>query len=157
MATLDELQKRRIVERLTMSRVAPQVRQLWAFAEVKDWLHNVLPTLKSFYADEQSTPIQQAYALFSAFIRGQELFEEEDFWRMRPIERDVYELKSPDLRFFGWFVEPKLFLIAAADTFENTHMHKLHEGYRGKVEYMRDELDLNEPKVVAGAEPRHVF
>lgn len=157
MATLCELEQSGTISRLTMRKVSPQRREIWLFAEVRDWIGNELPSLVSFYNDEQSTPIQQAYTLLSSFLRGEELHETEDFWRMRPIEADVFELKSPDVRFFGWFVKPKIFLIAKADTFENTHQHALHAGYRNMVVHMRNILDLDEPKVVVGAEPQHVF
>lgn len=157
MATLDELEAAGTIMRLTMRKIAPQHRQIWLFADVKRWFENELSALVSFYRDEQSTPIQQAYTLLGSFVRGEHLYETEDFWRMRPIEADVFELKSPDIRFFGWFVKPKIFLIAAADTFENTHEHALHEGYRNMVVRMRNDLDLDEPKVVVGAEPHHVF
>ncbi len=157
MATLYELETQGQVFRLTMRKIAPQKREVWLFADVREWFGSVLPSLTSFYNDEQSTPIQQAYTLLGSFLRGEELYESEDFWRMRPIEADVFELKSPDLRFFGWFAKPKVFLIAAADTFANTHEHDLHDGYRNTVVYKRNNLDLDEPKVVAGAEPAHVF
>ncbi|MDP9872330.1 hypothetical protein [Agrobacterium tumefaciens] len=157
MATLEKLEINKAIHRLTMRKVTPQKREVWLFPDVMKWMRDELPNLTSFYNDEQSTPIQQAYSLFGSFLRGEELYESEDFWRMKPISMDVFEFRSPDLRFFGWFNKPKVFLVVAADTFENTHKNDLHRGYLEMVVRERTKLNLDEPKWAVGAEPEDVF
>lgn len=156
MATLEGLEARKELVPLAMPKITPQKRKIWLFPRVEEWFRQELGILNSFYED-QARPDLQAWILLGNFIRGEELYEGEDFWLMRPYEADVFELKSPDLRFFGWFVRPKNFIIAAVDTFANTHGHDLHDGYRNEVVRMRETLDLDEPKVMVGAKPSDVF
>lgn len=157
MATLEELEVRGELFKLVSAKISPQRREIWILPDVKHWLTRVLPTLTQFYDDQQSTPKEQAWQIIASFLRGEELYEEEDFWLMRPSEADVFELKSPDIRFFGWFARPKCFIIVAADTFENTHNPPLHNGYRDMVIRVRNAIDLDEPKFVEGAGPSDVF
>ncbi|MNT60222.1 hypothetical protein D3C72_1977880 [compost metagenome] len=100
----------------------------------------------------------QARALFKMFISGEALAEETEFRLMRPLESDIYELKSADLRFFGWFYRPGIFIAVAADTMERVHtIEGLSSGYRNAVSAARDAIDLDPPKHLEGASVSHVF
>jgi len=77
---------------------------------------------------------------------------------MKPIENDVYELRTPDLRIYGWFRQPGVFIAVCGDTMEKTHnVDGLASAYRRVVEDHRNKLDLDEPKCQVGAEPKDVF
>lgn len=72
------------------------------------------------------------------------------------LQDGIWELKQPDLRFFGWFYEKDCFIGGALDTAFNVKSGPLYRGYAAEVAYHRQQLDLNEPKFVPGDDPRDV-
>ncbi|WP_426239925.1 hypothetical protein [Pararhizobium sp. DWP1-1-3] len=159
MATLDELVASGALIKIRVNLSLPDVerRALCVLPPVRNWILKVLPTLTSFEADDIS-PLLQARALFKMFISGEALSEGLMFRLMNPMESDIYELKSADLRFFGWFYRPAIFIAVAADTMERVHsVDGLSSGYRNAVSSARDEIDLDPPKYIEGASASHVF
>jgi hypothetical protein len=160
MATLEELESRKLLYRFRPKRLKRhefEDRQLWFFPEVVQWLLNDLPKLGAFYPENQA-PYLQANVLMKSFVLGAEFVEKTMFWKMRPYRDDVFELKSADIRFFGWFVKPKVFVVACFEVFENVHAEPgVHDRYRDEVIRKRSLLPLDDPKYIKGAKADHVF
>lgn len=159
MATLDELEARGDLKKVAIRIAYPdrERRSLYVMPRVENWIRNDLPELVSFEPTDIS-PHMQARALFKMFITGEALAEGEMFRLMQPMESDIYELKSADLRFFGWFYRPSVFIAVAADTMERVHtVAGLSSGYRNAVSAARDSIDLDPPKYIEGASTSHVF
>lgn len=159
MATIEELEQRGALERvrLRLKRLEFEERRIYLYPEVAVWLRDNVPQMEQFY-EENLVPIMQARALFHDFIVGEPFEEERMFWRMRPSEHDIYELKTADLRFFGWFHRPREIVLARSDTFERVHKFQgLASGYRDEVRRLRDDIELDEPKYPVGADPEDVF
>lgn len=160
MATLENLEKAGVLvgfrpKRLRRSEF--EERQLWCFPEVVTWLLDELPKHAAFY-EENQPPVLQARALMKSFVLGHEFVEERMFWKMRPYADDVFELKSSDIRLFGWFVRPKVFVVASCDLFERVHAEKgVHATHRDSVIEKRRLLPLDEPKFQIGAKAKDVF
>jgi hypothetical protein len=92
------------------------------------------------------------------FISGEALEEGDEFRLMRPIDGDVYELKSIDLRIFGWFYRPGIFIATAIDTMERVHEYTgLSDGYRDEVIRVRGKISLEPPAYREGASIADVF
>jgi hypothetical protein len=71
---------------------------------------------------------------------------------MSPSGDDVYELRSADLRFFGWFPKMDVFVAVRGDTFTKLKNDpKLYELHRITTLEFRDAIDLDEPKFEPGA------
>ncbi|MBM7048366.1 hypothetical protein [Rhizobium lusitanum] len=157
MATIEALEETRALIRVNPHlNGAPKFRQLFVFPEVKAWLDEVLPTLKALDPDDEG-PRSQVWSLFRSFLLGHELDDEYDFRLMHPQNHDIYELKCPDVRFYGWFVDKGIFIAARVDSMERVHTFDLDGGYRGEAERARDLIDLDPPKYVAGASKEYVF
>ncbi len=76
--------------------------------------------------------------------------------RFKPLthHRDgIWELKTPDLRIFGWFVKRDQFVGWAADATEKIKKHNLYHGYAREAGHFRDNLNLDPPKFVQGDKP----
>jgi len=73
------------------------------------------------------------------------------FKRLRPHGHDVFELKAPDVRIFGWFHERDRFIAARGASMEDVKNHDLYLGFVGEVDRARAALDLDEPKCLWGA------
>ena len=69
---------------------------------------------------------------------------------MQPSEEGVWELRTADLRFFGWFWRKGVFVISAVDQTARCKEYNLCGGYRNRcVQDMRN-LGLDEPQFVNG-------
>src|SRR4051812_2328024 len=105
MATLDDLcdQKRLVKLGGGLDDDEQPERRLYAFPHVIDWLERVLPTLISELGDGSQTPEEQADDLLHLFVSGGDMSFYERSHSMTPAAHGIWELKTPDLRFFGWF------------------------------------------------------
>ena len=115
-----------------------------------------LPAFESQWNIEVS-PIQQFDALMEDFCLGVNLTFDRQFKPLCHIKDGIWELKTPDLRIFGWFVIKDIFIAGAIDTAFNVKNGPLYVGYAREVAYFRDNLNLNEPKFVTGTEPQDVI
>ncbi|TAT82478.1 hypothetical protein [Rhizobium ruizarguesonis] len=157
MATIEQLEEDGVLIKISVLDDAEvEKREIYVFPAVRSWIHDTLPGLQAFDPDD-TPPLHQAWSVFRAFAIGDELEEGDEYRLMQPEENDVYELKSPDTRFYGWFVRPGIFIAVCADSMERVHTYNLASGYRGEVERARDNIDLDPPKYLAGASKEDVF
>lgn len=126
-------------------------RLLYATQRAKIWMETNLSILASdgFYENAPS-PEQQADDLFYSFLSGDPEISEWVPHPMRPHEHGVWELRTADLRFFGWFWRRGVFIISAADQKSRCEQYGLYEGYRDQCMRDRDSLDLDPPPFVNG-------
>lgn len=153
MATLAELVGRQELVRLGGGLLPSEQVQgrLFAFPHVIDWLESVLPQLDAELSDGRQSPLEQIDDLFHDFVTGTNL----DYWErthsMRPEQPGVWELKTPDVRFFGWFHLRLTFVIAEVESAFKCKRYDLYPGYRESVVRRRHALKLNEPKFITGS------
>lgn len=119
------------------------------------WLHETLPTMISQVGTED-TPEEQVYGLLELFAAGDDLTPETMYRLLHPHEDGVWELKTIDVRIFGWFVAKDCFIAVFAGDATHIHNHGLHHGYINEVIRLRNELDLDSPKFVPGG-PENVL
>ncbi|MBD8665314.1 hypothetical protein IFT59_18905 [Rhizobium sp. CFBP 8752] len=158
MATLDELVANRVLlrERIKLGRKEFDDRKLYVSPEFRLWLRGTVPHLEPFY-ETNIKPRMQAYELIKSFIIGRPFRGSRLFKRMSPRSDDIYELRTPDLRFFGWFPAVDVFLAVKGDDFETLKLDaSLYEKHRLETRAFRNDLDLNDPKYNAGAGEHNV-
>ncbi len=95
----------------TVKAPEPISRQLYLVPATHRWC---FPSGK--HPDKRVTEEAMAYAhhQLNSFILGRYL-DDEDFWRLKPEEEEVWEIKThmnPRIRLFGWFPLPKNFIVA---------------------------------------------
>ena len=132
-----------------------EFRVLYASPRLRKWLEEVLPKLRSTWNIEV-TPLEQFDALMEAYASGEPLVFQHNFYPISHVSGYVWELKTPDLRIFGWFVARDCFVGVAADTTDRIKLHRLYHGYAGEVAHFLENLDLDEPKFIAGDDPNAV-
>ena len=132
-----------------------EVRTIYASDRFRDWVEKTLPGLGSSWNIEL-TPEEQFDALACVFCSGAVLTFKWQFRPIRHIADGIWELKTADLRVFGWFPRQDCFIAVVADTTERVKRHRLYHGYAGTVARYRDALELDEPKFVAGDDPNAV-
>lgn len=123
---------------------------LFAIPHVVEWLGQVLPGLDADFHEGRQYPLEQADDLFHDFVSGDDFSYYARSHSMLPRDPGVWELKTPDLRLFGWFAGRGVFIIAEIDTAFRCKKHSLYPGYLGSVVRRRDALNLDEPKFITG-------
>jgi hypothetical protein len=104
----------------------------------------------------QLSPEQQFDALVEVFCSGEPLLIGEHFKCLHHIKHAVWELRTPDLRVFGWFPQKDCFVGVFAHDATYIKQHDLYRGYITQTVRFRDLLDLDEPKFIAGDNPHDV-
>jgi hypothetical protein len=152
MATLLEL-----VVRGDLIRFDPQLstsefedRKIYLLPQLCEWMANVLPELGSTWNIE-ITPEEQADQFMTDFCAGERLAVDHGIKPLRPIGHGVWELKTADLRLFGWFVRQDHFVISSCERKQRLKdVPGLYNGYVNEAVGRRDQLDLDEPKFIGG-------
>jgi hypothetical protein len=130
-------------------------RAIYVSERLGIWLRDDLPNLGSTWNIEAS-PAEQLDAKLNIFVSGETLTFDYDLKPIQPIGQGVWELKTEDLRVFGWFPSVDVFIGVVADTAQRIKDIGLYAGYRNEVVLFRKKLDLSEPKFIDGDQPNDV-
>lgn len=132
-----------------------ELRIIYLSPRCETWLRVTLPTIGSTWNIEES-PAEQLDALVGIFAAGEVLTFGDQFKPLRHIRHGAWELKTADLRVIGWFYRKDCFIACMTDTADRIKHHRLYNGYVNEVARFRDELELDEPKFIAGEDPDDV-
>jgi hypothetical protein len=130
-------------------------RSVHAFPQFRKRIENDLLNWVSTWGVEL-TPVQQLDALMEVFCSGETLTFGSQFKPLEHLGDGIWELKTPDLRLFGWFLAKDCFICTAVDLAFNVKSYNLYAGYAGEAVRLRALLDLDEPKFVVGSDPHDV-
>lgn len=157
MATLIHLAEKGLVHKLdaALSWREQEERRIYVLQQAREWLEQKLPSAISGWQLEVS-PLEQVDNFLAAYCSGKELMYERQFRPLRHLSAGVWELKTADVRLFGWFHTKDCFVCTAGDTAHRVKEHNLYAGYRNDAVRLRDELDLDEPKFIPGDDPNDV-
>jgi hypothetical protein len=133
-----------------------EFRCIYLSEKLKNWMNDVLPQLQATWQTELTCQ-EQVGALVESFCAGDELDSSTQFRALRPIGQGVWELKTGDVRMFGWFVKKDHFIGVVAHDAYRVKYHDLYHGLIGEVVRYRDALDLDDPKFVPGDNPHAVL
>ena len=152
MATLRELDDANALFKLDVAlegREQPQ-RYIYASPRLQRWIVETLPGLASQH-NIDVLPDEQFDTLAYEFCVGEQLEVGWKFRKLNPIGKDVWELKTADLRIFGWFCDRDCFIgVAAEEKWRLIEYPGMATGYMGEVVRFRENLNLDEPKIVTG-------
>jgi hypothetical protein len=162
MATLLELERQGFLVRYDPeleARVLEQ-RQLYLSKVAEKWLEKVLPNLESQW-DTTESPLEQVDDLLAKFSSGGPLSHGRQFHVMHPIAQGIWELKTADVRMFGWFVAKDCFILSnceSAHRLKNTKPNQPSAYSRNvaAAASFRGILNLDEPKFLEGSDPNGV-
>jgi hypothetical protein len=154
MATLDILLQRQILIRILVpTRREAKLRWIYGFPCFQRWLSNDLPTLVPGRLQAADPPDEQVDSIFYRWITGKRIVYSRQFQDLMPMTDEVWEMKTADIRIFGWMYQPRK-LIAVfgdyADLYKGRNKTRSYDDARRRVIEKRDNLDLDEPKFVSG-------
>ncbi|MBN9332973.1 hypothetical protein [Devosia sp.] len=128
-------------------------RCLYATPEFSEWAGSALPRLETGVMQAEITPNEQVYALFADFIEGKHFEENKRFRSLvyHPVEH-VWELKTVDVRIFGWFAQMDQFVCCFGEhkdvLMDPTEVTRTYGRYILRTNFERERLNLDPPKSV---------
>jgi hypothetical protein len=158
MATILDLAKAKKLSKLTpgLRSGEQELRVLYASPRFEAWVVKTLPSLVSNW-NLELTPEQQLDDYLNNYALGEPLTYRRQFNPIRYHKDGVWELKTGDVRVFGWFYRKDVFIAVVADETWKVKKHNLYAGYAGDVVRFRDALDIERPKFIGGKDPNNVI
>lgn len=124
-------------------------RCLYGTPDFIAWLEGVLPALETGVMDAEITPQEQVFVLFADFIEGQHFEMDRRFRRLRRTpDLSIWELKTIDVRIFGWFASMDKFVCAFGEHKEEILRRDSVGTFMAKTDFVRNNLELDDPKFI---------
>ena len=131
-------------------------REFYAMPSHVRFLEEILPGAKRGVLGARETPAAQMDSLLRKWIAGKPMAYSRALSNLRPGKHGVWEMKSADLRIFGWLWRSKVFIAAFtgfADDYKEQDGNPPKESYddaRDRVVWIRGGLNLDPPAFVTG-------
>ena len=154
MSTFDSLlrDKKLIHVTLRLARGQFHERKIYAYPECVDWMRQVSKMTTGRLASD-FTPQEQLVQRLRQWMAGDRMEYGRMFHDMEPSTDDVWEMKTADLRIFGWMYRPREFIAVRggyADDYKEPTKTKNYADDRREVIKARDTLPLDGDKFVKG-------
>jgi hypothetical protein len=159
MPTIDELMDAKTISRIEVGLDAHEqsLRLLYGTAGFTAWLEKILGGAEPPRRLGDATPAEQIDQLFHIYVSGMPLIYTRQFRFIRAEKNAVWELKTPDIRIFGWFMRKDCFVAVFGDWADQVKDHDLYRGYRIAIRRLRRELKLDDDFCVQGITPGDVL
>jgi hypothetical protein len=129
-------------------------RKMYAYPASLTWMRETVPTFVTGRKKSAQTPAEQLIMRLQQWLSGASINKGPMFQEMKyPEDNDVWELKTDDLRLFGWMYQPRIFIVAAhgyTDDYKDPTKIKYYADDVRAVMQARDALPLDGPKFVKG-------
>jgi hypothetical protein len=133
------------------------LRLLYGTPQFVAWLREVLDGARPDQVLGHSSIAEQIDDLFYSFLSGEQLIFTRQFRAVRAEENAVWELKTPDVRIFGWFMAKDCFVAVFGNWADTIKDHDLYRGYRIAIRRLRRELGIDATLCVKGVAPDDVL
>jgi hypothetical protein len=131
-------------------------RLLYGTPGFVSWLKERLRSNEASPLLADLNPREQLDLLFYQFLSGRPLVHTRQFRVIKFENNAVWELKTPDLRIFGWFAMKDCFIAVFGDWAERIKEHGLYRGYRIEVKRFRRRIGAEDGLCVKGVTPDDV-
>ena len=155
MATIDKLIQLKTLIRVTvpLGRRQFHERKLYAYPACLEWMRSKVPHMVTGRIASASTPQEQLIERLRQWIAGDPMAYGRMFHDLIPRSDGVWEIKTADLRIFGWMYRPREFIAVRggyADDYKEPTKTKNYADDRREVIKARDALDLDGEKYADG-------
>jgi hypothetical protein len=156
MATIDQLCDSEALVRIELELLPRELpcRRLFGTKDFITWLENKLPNLERIMPHDvrihgSLTPLEQVYAMFAEYVSGEMFPQDRRFKKLnRTPDFHVWEMRTDDVRIFGWVPKKDVFICCFGDGKDKIALLDSYGVYMAKTYKVREELDLDEPKVI---------
>ena len=126
-------------------------RRIFATPEFVGWLDETLPAFPTDEVYSNMSPLEQVYSVFAEYISGEDFSIDKRFRKLkRTPTLDIWEIKTSDIRIFGWVPEKDAFICCFGDDASTIKNLNLYDRYMAQANFVRTQIDLNEPKSITG-------
>ncbi|MBS1060739.1 hypothetical protein [Gluconobacter sp. Dm-44] len=135
------------------------LREIWATPNFLHWFGKELEQITPDDPDDP-TPIAQVYAKFHRFCEGRKMVYPHDIRNLRPVHKAVWELKTTDVRLFGWFPSRNCLILHSGADANFLHAASEEDRWLPYVDAIEQYiLELDNPAIVpiTGTETEHVL
>jgi hypothetical protein len=131
-------------------------RVVYGSSEFVRWYSDDLPQIPSRVGAD-ADPIDQVSGLLHSFVAGDPLDSPRQFRMLTPNNDHVWELKTIDIRIFGWFVRRDMFIAVCGEEKELLEDHGLYPYLCDAVTRFRTLHGVEAANIVRGKEYRDVL
>jgi hypothetical protein len=159
MPTIADLVQRGAIVKIDVE-LAPRdqpLRLLYGTPQFVAWLQEIIGGAQPPRLLGTNAITEQIDDLFYSFLSGQQLIFTKQFRVVRAEEHAVWELKTPDVRIFGWFMAKDCFVAVFGNWADTIKDHDLYRGYRIAIRRLRRELGIDATLCVKGIAPDDVL
>jgi hypothetical protein len=126
-------------------------RCICGFLDFIDWMENKAPQMTTGKSNAAQTPLEQLDDILRKWITGRQMRYPQWIKDLMPLRDEVWELKTADLRIFGWIHKPRKFIAVLGGYADDYKARpELYDAARKMVIAARDELNLDPPKFATG-------
>ena len=155
MATLDTLVVDQKLHRITvpLGRKESHERLIYGSPEALRWMREDVPVMTTGRLRAAQTPFEQLDSILHRWTAGYPIRYRTHLFDLMPGSDETWELKTVDLRIFGWIYRPQIFIAVCggyADWYKPPDKKLNYEDDRRLILRERAALDLDEPKFVKG-------
>jgi hypothetical protein len=152
MSTIEELVEANAISRIEVEMGARDqpMRLLYGTPGFISWLDELVKGAQPKDRLGEATPAEQVDDLFHAYLSGAPLVHMRQFRSIRTEKNAVWELKTPDVRMFGWFLKKDCFVCVFGNWADQVKDHDLYRGYRIAIRRLRRELGVDDTLCVQG-------
>jgi hypothetical protein len=140
--------------RLRLGRGQFDERELYALPDCLKWMKTEVPSMVTGRVQSHFTPSEQLITRLLQWITGKPMAYGRMFQDMLPKSDEVWELKTADLRIFGWMYRSRKLIAVCggyADHYKEPTKTKYYADDRQTVVDARNALPLDGNKFVTGA------
>jgi hypothetical protein len=155
MATFNTLLDERALIRVTVPLPRGQFheRKFYAVPACVEWMKNQVPRMATGRIKSPLTPKEQLIERLRQWMSGDPMAYGRMFHDMTPRSDEVWEIKTHDLRLFGWMYRPREFIAVCggyADHYKEPTKIKNYADDRCAVVLARNTLPLDGQKYAEG-------
>jgi hypothetical protein len=156
MATFDKILDEKKLIRVTVPLPRGQFheRKIYAYPACLEWIRNEVPKMVTGRIASASTPKEQLIERLRQWMAGDPMAYGRMFHDLDPRSDAVWEIKTADLRIFGWMYLPRTFIAVRGgytDDYKPPTKTKNYADDRREVVNARDSLPLDGEKYAKGA------
>lgn len=129
-------------------------RSFYALPPFVAWMTSEVPAMTTGRLNAAQSPAEQLDSILKTWLSGNPMRYRQVMQDLMPLKDEVWELKTPDLRIFGWLYRPKVFIASCggyADDYKHPTKTKTYDAAKRQVLNDRERLDLDPPKFTSGA------
>ena len=160
MATVLEL-----CESLRLREISPELepqelvhRCLYGTPDFVTWLENELPGYASDPVNIDMSPLEQVAVVFHAYVVGLPFSTDRRFKKLSwTPQHHIWEIKTDDIRIFGWIPRRDAFICCFGDLKSEIEIFRKYGLYIARTKYVRENMNLDEPKCVEGKDYNDVI